>query len=111
MYQLPSRVLCQIRVDRDFIGWNSKQVVLRILDEPTASLDPISEAEIYEKLGEIIKDRTAIFISHRLSSCKFSDKIIVFDKGEIAETGDHDSLISKNGMYKKLWDAQAEFYV
>ncbi|MSA99605.1 ATP-binding cassette domain-containing protein [Finegoldia sp. BIOML-A3] len=82
-----------------------------ILDEPTASLDPISEAEIYEKLGEIIKDRTAIFISHRLSSCKFSDKIIVFDKGEIAETGDHDSLISKNGMYKKLWDAQAEFYV
>lgn len=82
-----------------------------ILDEPTASLDPISEAEIYEKLGEIIKDRTAIFISHRLSSCKFSDKIIVFDKGEIAEIGDHDSLISKNGMYKKLWDAQAEFYV
>lgn len=82
-----------------------------ILDEPTASLDPISEAEIYEKLGEIIKDKTAIFISHRLSSCKFSDKIIVFDKGEIAETGDHDSLISKNGMYKKLWDAQAEFYV
>lgn len=82
-----------------------------ILDEPTASLDPISEAEIYEKLGEIIKDRTAIFISHRLSSCKFSDKIIVFDKGEIAETGDHDSLIPKNGMYKKLWDAQAEFYV
>lgn len=82
-----------------------------ILDEPTASLDPISEAEIYEKLGEIIRDRTAIFISHRLSSCKFSDKIIVFDKGEIAETGDHDSLISKNGMYKKLWDAQAEFYV
>lgn len=82
-----------------------------ILDEPTASLDPISEAEIYEKLGEIIKDRTAIFISHRLSSCKFSDKIIVFDKGEIAETGDHDSLICKNGMYKKLWDAQAEFYV
>lgn len=82
-----------------------------ILDEPTASLDPISEAEIYEKLGEIIKDRTAIFISHRLSSCKFSDKIIVFDKGEIAETGDHDSLISKNGIYKKLWDAQAEFYV
>lgn len=82
-----------------------------ILDEPTASLDPISEAEIYEKLGQIIKDRTAIFISHRLSSCKFSDKIIVFDKGEIAETGDHDSLISKNGMYKKLWDAQAEFYV
>ena len=82
-----------------------------ILDEPTASLDPISEAEIYEKLGQIIKDRTAIFISHRLSSCKFSDKIIVFDKGEIAETGDHDSLICKNGMYKKLWDAQAEFYV
>lgn len=82
-----------------------------ILDEPTASLDPISEAEIYEKLGEIIKDKTAIFISHRLSSCKFSDKIIVFDKGKIAETGDHDSLISKNGMYKKLWDAQAEFYV
>lgn len=82
-----------------------------ILDEPTAALDPISEAEIYERLAEIVKDRTAIFISHRLSSCKFSDSIIVFDEGNIVQTGKHEDLVKIEGEYKKLWNAQAGYYI
>lgn len=82
-----------------------------ILDEPTAALDPIAEQEIYEKLSDIISDKTAIFISHRLSSCKFSDDIIVFENGTIVEEGNHMELISKNGAYKELWDAQASYYI
>ena len=82
-----------------------------ILDEPTAALDPLAEQEIYEKLGSIVQDRTAIFISHRLSSCKFSDNILVFDKGSIVEEGNHDELVIKSGKYKDLWDAQAGYYV
>lgn len=82
-----------------------------ILDEPTAALDPLAEQEIYEKLGSIVQDRTAIFISHRLSSCKFSDNILVFDKGSIVEEGNHNELVIKSGKYKDLWDAQAGYYV
>jgi len=58
-----------------------------ILDEPTAALDPIAEAEIYSKFDEIVGDKTAIYISHRLSSCRFCDKIAVFDQGEIVQIG------------------------
>lgn len=82
-----------------------------ILDEPTAALDPLAEQEIYEQLGKIVNDKTAIFISHRLSSCKFSDKIVVFDKGSIVEYGTHKDLLDKNEKYKELWDAQAGYYV
>lgn len=82
-----------------------------ILDEPTASLDPIAEADIYERLNEIIKDKTAIFISHRLSSCRFADRIIVFDKGEIVEDGGHNVLLKKKGIYSELWESQAKHYI
>ncbi len=81
-----------------------------VLDEPTASLDPIAEAEIYEKFSEIVTDKTAIYISHRLSSCKFCDTILVFDKGSIVETGTHENLLLKQGKYKDLWQAQAQYY-
>lgn len=81
-----------------------------ILDEPTASLDPVAEAEIYSHFNNIIEDRTAIFISHRLSSCKFSDRILVLDQGQIVEEGNHSSLIGEDGLYKKLWDSQAQYY-
>ncbi len=82
-----------------------------ILDEPTAALDPIAEAEIYAQFGEIAGDRTAIYISHRLSSCKFCDRILVFDDGEIVQSGDHDSLLSEqDGKYCRLWNAQAQYY-
>lgn len=82
-----------------------------ILDEPTAALDPISEAEIYSKFNEMVGDKTAIYISHRLSSCRFCDKIVVFDNGKIVQVGSHDELVSDvNGKYYNLWHSQAQYY-
>ena len=82
-----------------------------ILDEPTAALDPIAEAEIYSKFDEIAGDKTAIYISHRLSSCKFCDEIAVFHEGEIIQQGSHDELLADlGGKYYALWNAQAQYY-
>jgi len=82
-----------------------------ILDEPTAALDPIAESEIYEKFNEIVTDKTAIYISHRLSSCKFCDEIAVFDRGEVVQHGRHEELLSdEGGKYYELWHAQAKYY-
>ena len=81
-----------------------------VLDEPTAALDPISEYDIYTKFNGIVGTRTAIYISHRLSSCRFCDEITVMDNGRIAERGSHDELLSNGGVYKELWTAQAEYY-
>ncbi|MBO5338039.1 MAG: ABC transporter ATP-binding protein [Lachnospiraceae bacterium] len=82
-----------------------------ILDEPTAALDPIAEAEIYAQFNQISGDRTAIYISHRLSSCRFCDEILVFDKGEIVQKGSHETLVTlENGKYHELWHAQAQYY-
>ncbi len=83
-----------------------------ILDEPTAALDPLSEYEVYSKFNEIAGDKTAIYISHRLSSCRFCDKIAVFHAGEIIQTGTHDELLADNeGKYYQLWNAQAQYYI
>lgn len=81
-----------------------------ILDEPTAALDPVSESRVYESFDEIVKGKTAVYISHRLSSCKFSDRIFVLDNGKIAESGTHEALLSQNGLYAQLWQAQAQYY-
>ncbi|XMB72022.1 ABC transporter ATP-binding protein [Mycoplasmatota bacterium WC30] len=81
-----------------------------ILDEPTAALDPKSEAEVYEKFNDLVQNKIAFFISHRMSSCKFCDKIIVIDKGEIVEQGKHDVLSINNGLYSRMWTAQASYY-
>ena len=82
-----------------------------ILDEPTAALDPIAEAEIYAQFNQISGDKTAIYISHRLSSCRFCDEILVFDKGQIVQTGSHENLVAlENGKYHELWHAQAQYY-
>ena len=82
-----------------------------VLDEPTAALDPIAEAEIYSKFDDIAGDKTAIYISHRLSSCKFCDEIAVFHEGEVIQQGTHASLVAdKNGKYYELWHAQAQYY-
>lgn len=81
-----------------------------VLDEPTAALDPISEYDIYTKFNGIVGTRTAIYISHRLSSCRFCDEITVMDNGRIAERGSHDELLGNGGVYKELWTAQAEYY-
>lgn len=81
-----------------------------ILDEPTAALDPMAEAEIYGKFNDIVTDKTAIYISHRLSSCKFCDEIAVFDQGQVVQQGTHDSLVEAEGKYRELWNAQAQYY-
>lgn len=82
-----------------------------ILDEPTAALDPIAEAEIYSKFDEIAGDKTAIYISHRLSSCKFCDEIAVFHEGAVIQRGTHAELLAdEGGKYHELWNAQAQYY-
>lgn len=88
-----------------------KDAPMVILDEPTAALDPVSEYEIYSKFNEIAGDKTAIYISHRLASCRFCDKIAVFDSGKLVQMGSHDTLIAqKGGRYHELWHAQAQYY-
>lgn len=82
-----------------------------ILDEPTAALDPIAEAEIYENFDTLVGDKTAIYISHRMSSCKFCDRIVVINNGRIEEEGSHDTLMEKNGLYAKMYNTQANYYV
>ena len=82
-----------------------------ILDEPTAALDPMAEAEIYSKFNDIVTDKTAIYISHRLSSCKFCDEIVVFHEGSVIQQGTHAELVAdENGKYYELWNAQAQYY-
>lgn len=82
-----------------------------LLDEPTAALDPLAEAEVYARFHSIVGGRTAVYISHRLSSCRFCDKILVFSEGRIVQQGAHDGLLQEeNGVYAKLWNAQAQYY-
>lgn len=82
-----------------------------VLDEPTAALDPLSEYEIYTRLNDIVEDKTAIYISHRLSSCRFCDEIAVFHQGQVIEKGSHEGLLALGGKYAELWNAQAKYYV
>lgn len=81
-----------------------------ILDEPTAALDPIAEAQIYENFNDMINGKTAVYISHRMSSCKFCDDIVVLDGGRIAERGNHKKLLRLNGIYASLYNTQAQYY-
>ncbi len=82
-----------------------------ILDEPTAALDPVAEYEVYTKFNEIVGNKTAVYISHRLASCRFCDDIVVFDQGRIVQRGSHDELVAdENGRYHELWHAQAQYY-
>lgn len=82
-----------------------------VLDEPTAALDPKAEAEVYENFNRLVEEKTAVFISHRLSSCRFCDSIAVFDKGQLIQQGPHDLLVADaDGKYSQLWHAQAQYY-
>ncbi len=81
-----------------------------ILDEPTAALDPVAENEIYNRFNSFVQNKTAIYISHRLSSCAFCDDIAVFEKAELVEFGTHRELIDSGGKYFELWNAQAKYY-
>lgn len=87
-----------------------KDAPLFIMDEPSAALDPVSEAELYEKINTLMKDKTILFISHRLSSCCFCDRILVWKKGRIIEDGSHEELLGQGREYRELWDAQAKYY-
>lgn len=89
---------------------NKSSSHILILDEPTAQLDAIAEKELYELYNSITEDKSSIFISHRLASTKFCDKVIYLKNGEITEEGTHDELMSKNGEYKELFDIQAKNY-
>ena len=81
-----------------------------ILDEPTAALDPLAEAEVYTHFNDLIQNKTAIYISHRMSSCQFCDEILVLDDGQIAEQGDHAALLEQGGLYAELYQTQAVHY-
>ncbi len=88
-----------------------KDAPFLILDEPTAALDPVSEYDIYSRFNEIAGDKTAIYISHRLASCRFCHKIAVFERGRIVQTGSHAELLANEaGVYHRLWMAQAQYY-
>lgn len=87
-----------------------KDAALVILDEPTAALDPQAEYEIYTRLADLIGSKGVIYISHRLTSCRFCDDIIVMDNGHVAERGKHSQLLDQNELYAKMWDAQAQYY-
>lgn len=85
---------------------------LVILDEPTSALDPIAEQDIYMRFNDMVKEKTAVFISHRMSSCRFCDEIVVFDEGRIVQNGTHDALVAEEGgIYHKMWEAQAQYYI
>lgn len=81
-----------------------------VLDEPTAALDPIAESEMYMRYNEMAHDKTSIFISHRLASTRFCDRIILIDNGSIIESGSHDALMKKNGKYAEIFNIQSHYY-
>ncbi len=84
---------------------------IRILDEPTAALDPISESNVYEKFEEISRGQTTIFISHRLGSTKIADEIFVIGDGAIVESGSYEELMKRNGVYTKMYESQRSWYI
>lgn len=89
-----------------------KDAPIIVLDEPTAALDPVAEYEIYRQFDRLVGGKTAVYISHRLSSCKFCDRIAVFSDNTIAEYGTHDELVKlTGGIYAKMFEAQAQYYV
>jgi len=83
---------------------------LVILDEPTSAIDPVQEAEILSQIMNMVKGRTAIIISHRMSICTRVDKIIVMKEGTVTETGTHEELLCRNGEYTRLFRAQSCWY-
>jgi len=87
-----------------------KEAPILIMDEPTAALDPMAEKQIYELIENLGKDKTIIFISHRMASTKFCDKVVFMEDGRITEEGSHDVLMRKNGKYAELYRVQAKYY-
>ena len=84
---------------------------MTILDEPTSALDPRSEYEVYRNFDKLAQGKTAIYISHRLSSTRFTDRIAVFEDGRIVELGTHADLINAGGLYSEMYAKQAQYYL
>ncbi len=107
--------------DRSYSGGEKQKIVaarafyknapIYVFDEPTSALDAVSEYNFFNKLIEVSNEHLTIFVSHRMSSCKKCDKIVVLDKGRLLEVGNHDELIKTEGKYNELWTAQAVHYV
>lgn len=101
-------------------GENQKMMVARalyregsnvmIMDEPTAALDALAEQKIYEEIGGIMEDKTGIFISHRLASTRFCDRVMLLDGGNIAQLGTHEELLAREGLYKEMYETQSKYY-
>ncbi len=87
-----------------------KNAAFVIMDEPTAALDPEAECEVFAGFDRMVGKKTAIYISHRLASCRFCEDILVFDKGRVVQRGSHDELEAQEGLYRELWHAQAQYY-
>ena len=88
-----------------------KDAPVVVLDEPTSALDPLAEYEIYAQFHKLIDGKITIYISHRLSSCQFCDKVAVFEQGTISEYGTHRQLLNAGGLYQQLWEMQAQYYI
>ena len=88
-----------------------KDAPIVILDEPTAALDPESEYEVFQKMTRLVGEKSGVFISHIMGSCKFCNEIFVFDNGEIIQKGSHEELLKDGfGLYHQLYSAQAKYY-
>ena len=87
-----------------------KDSPILVLDEPTAALDPLAENDIYLKYNDMTRGKTALFISHRLASTRFCDRIILLSDGGIAEEGTHESLLADGGAYAQLFEVQSRYY-
>lgn len=87
-----------------------KDAPIVILDEPTAAPDPVSEYEIYSRFGQMVEGKTSVYISHRMSSCRFCDLVFVFNSGAITQRGTHKKLLNQKGGLAQLWQAQAQYY-
>ena len=83
---------------------------LLLFDEPTSKLDPKSEMKVFESFNEVSKGKTAIFVSHRMSACKFADRIILFEKGKISAIGTHEEMLKGSERYREMWIAQAKYF-
>ena len=89
-----------------------KNAPVMILDEPTSALDAKTEMEIFSDMERISAGKTVVYVSHRLSACRLSDRILVFDRGKVVQSGSHEELVGANGsVYQELWNAQAQYYV